>query len=284
MFATWGAWVARFRWAVLAVAVIAVTAAGVWGMGVFGQLSEGGYTDPGSESSRAAEVVREALGPQGGDVVAIYRPGQGSIDDPALGRRIEARLAALPKSSVTAVAGYWPGRAGQFAAADRRSAVAVLTLAGEDEGEKLEAFREIGDKLSVAGATVQLAGGAPLGDASAARSTEDLAFAEAVSLPIVLILLLFIFGSLVAASLPVLVGGCAVLGSLGCCTRSRTPTTSTRSRSTWPACSGSAWRSTTGCSWWGGSGRSRASGVRRPRPWPGRSRPPGAPWCSPRRC
>ncbi|WP_211303592.1 MMPL family transporter [Pseudosporangium ferrugineum] len=206
---------ARFRWAVLAVAVIAVTAAGVWGMGVFGQLSEGGYTDPGSESSRAAEVVREALGPQGGDVVAIYRPGQGSIDDPALGRRIEARLAALPKSSVTAVAGYWPGRAGQFAAADRRSAVAVLTLAGEDEGEKLEAFREIGDKLSVAGATVQLAGGAPLGDASAARSTEDLAFAEAVSLPIVLILLLFIFGSLVAASLPVLVGGCAVLGSLG---------------------------------------------------------------------
>ncbi|MEV8503579.1 MMPL family transporter [Actinoplanes sp. NPDC051475] len=215
MFAGWGSFVARFRWAVLAGAIIAVAAAGVWGMGVFDRLSEGGYTDPGSESSRAAAVVREELGPQDGDVVVIYRPTQGSIDDPALGRRIEARLAALPKSSVTAVAGYWPGKVEQYAAADKKSAVAVLTLTGEDDGDKLEAFREVGDKLSVTGATVQLAGAAPLGDASAARSTEDLAFAEAVSLPVVLILLLLIFGSLVAASLPVLVGGCAVLGSLG---------------------------------------------------------------------
>ncbi|MEV6494020.1 MMPL family transporter, partial [Actinoplanes sp. NPDC051633] len=46
-------------------------------------------------------------------------------------------------------------------------------------------------------------------------STRDLALAEAISLPVVLILLLFIFGSLVAASLPVLIGGCAVLGSFG---------------------------------------------------------------------
>ncbi|MFI7602022.1 MMPL family transporter, partial [Actinoplanes sp. NPDC049681] len=215
MVAGWGSFVARFRWAVLASAIIAVVAAGIWGTGVFDRLSEGGYTDPGSESSRAAAVVRAQLGPQDGDVVVIYRPAQGSIDDPALGRRIQARLAALPKSSVAAVTGYWPGRTAQYAAADRRSAVAVLTLTGEDDGEKLDRFREIDDKLSVAGATVQLAGAAPLGDASAARSTDDLAFAEAVSLPVVLILLLFIFGSLVAASLPVLVGGCAVLGSLG---------------------------------------------------------------------
>ncbi|MGA5298792.1 MMPL family transporter [Nucisporomicrobium flavum] len=206
---------ARFRWAVLTAAVVAVTAAGVWGAGVFGQLSEGGYTDPGSESTRAADVVQRELGARGGDVVAIYRPAQGTVDDPALGRRIEARLEALPKSAVTAVTGYWPDKADQYAAGDGKSAVAVLTLAGQDDGEKLEAYRQIDGKLAVAGATVHLAGAAPLGDASASRSTDDLAFAEAISLPIVLVLLLFIFGSLVAASLPVLVGGCAVLGSLG---------------------------------------------------------------------
>ncbi|WP_275979946.1 MMPL family transporter [Couchioplanes caeruleus] len=206
---------ARFRWAVLTAAVVAVAAAGVWGAGVFGQLSEGGYTDPGSESTRAADVVQQELGARGGDVVAIYRPAQGTVDDPALGRRIEARLEALPKSAVTAVTGYWPDNADQYAADDKKSAVAVLTLAGRDDGEKLEAYRKVADKLSVAGATVHLAGAAPLGDASASRSTDDLAFAEAISLPIVLVLLLFIFGSLVAASLPVLVGGCAVLGSLG---------------------------------------------------------------------
>ncbi|MDT5044027.1 MAG: trehalose monomycolate/heme transporter, partial [Actinoplanes sp.] len=58
--------------------------------------------------------------------------------------------------------------------------------------------------------------GAPaLSEASITRSAQDMGFAEAVSIPIVLVLLLFIFGSLVAAALPVLVGGAAVLGSLG---------------------------------------------------------------------
>ncbi|MFI5493845.1 efflux RND transporter permease subunit [Actinoplanes sp. NPDC051859] len=205
----------RFRWAVLLVTVAAVAGAGVWGFGVFGQLSEGGYTDPGSESSQAADVAAAELGSEGADVVVIYRPAKGTIDDAALSARIQERLGALPKSVVTEVGGYWHGKAAQFAAADRKSAVAVLTLAGDDDGEKLESYREIDDKLTVAGATAQLTGEAPLNDAASGRSTRDLAFAEAISLPVVLILLLFIFGSLVAASLPVLVGGCAVLGSLG---------------------------------------------------------------------
>ncbi|MFC3734134.1 MMPL family transporter [Actinoplanes nipponensis] len=206
---------ARFRWPVLVGTVVAVAAAGMWGLGVFGQLTEGGYNDPGSESTRAAEVVRAELGAQGGDVVVIYTPVAGGIDDTGLGRRVQARLAALPRTAVTAVASYWPDKAEQYASADGSRAVAVLTLTGDDEGEKLTAYREIDDQLAVEGATAQLAGGAPLSDASSALSTRDLAFAEAVSLPIVLVLLLLIFGSLVAASLPVLVGGCAVLGSLG---------------------------------------------------------------------
>jgi len=215
VFAAWGSWVARFRWPLLVCTVVAVAAAGIWGLGVFGQLTEGGYNDPGSESTRAAEVVRDELGAQGGDVVVIYTPTSGGIDDAGLGQRVQDSLAALPSSAVTAVASYWPDKLPQYRSADSSRAVAVLTLAGDDDGEKLEAYREISDDLSVEGATTRLAGAAPLSDASSTLSTEDLAFAEAVSLPIVLILLLFIFGSLVAASLPVLVGGCAVLGSLG---------------------------------------------------------------------
>ena len=57
MFAAWGSWVARFRWPVLVCTVVAVAAAGMWGLGVFGQLTEGGYNDPGSESARAADNV-----------------------------------------------------------------------------------------------------------------------------------------------------------------------------------------------------------------------------------
>ncbi|WP_205650461.1 MMPL family transporter [Actinoplanes solisilvae] len=215
MFAGWGSWVARFRWPVLSVALVAVISAGVWGLGVFGQLSEGGYNDPNSESAQASEAVQKAFGAQGGDLVVIYTPANGKIDDAALGKQIRTRLAALPKSAATSTTSYWTTKSPQFTAKDRKSAVAVVTLAGADDGAKLAAYREIDDKFAVPGATVSLAGGYVLADATSSRSTDDLARAEIISLPIVLILLLLLFGSLVAASLPVLVGGAAVLGSLG---------------------------------------------------------------------
>ena len=215
MFAAWGTWVARHRWPVLVIALAAVIGAGVWGMGVFGQLSEGGYNDPNSESSQAADVVRTALGARNADIVVIYTPTAGTIDNPALAQRVQQRLAALPHDAVTATDSYWVGDKPQYATADKSRAVAVLTLAGQNDSDKLTAFKKISGKLEVEGATDQVAGAAALGEASASLSTKDLGFAEAVSLPIVLILLLFIFGSLVAAALPVLVGGAAVLGSLG---------------------------------------------------------------------
>ena len=215
MFAGWGSWVARFRWPVLSVALVAVIGAGVWGLGVFGQLSEGGYNDPHSESTRASDTVREAFGARGGDLVVIYTPGNGTIDDGPLGKRVRDRLAALPRSAVTRSTSYWNQKSPQYAAKDRSSAIAVITLAGADDAAKLKSYRAVDDKFAVAGATVQLSGGIALADASSSRSTQDLGTAEMISLPITLILLVLIFGSVVAASLPVLVGGAAVLGSLG---------------------------------------------------------------------
>ena len=150
MFAGWGSWVARFRWPVLSLALVAVIGAGVWGLGIFGQLTEGGYNDPRSESSRAATVVREALGAQGGDVIAIYTPTRGGIDDPALGRRIQDRLKALPASAVKSTASYWDARQKQtYASAVKSSAVAVITLAGPDDSTKTDAYAEIEDDFAV---------------------------------------------------------------------------------------------------------------------------------------
>ncbi|GAA2633495.1 MMPL family transporter [Paractinoplanes durhamensis] len=215
MFAGWGSWVARFRWPVLTVALVAVISSGIWGLGIFSQLTEGGYTDPNSESTHAQEAITDAFGAQGGDLVIIYTPTQGKIDDPALGKAVKDSLAQLPKSAVTASSSYWSTKSSTYAAADKSSAVALITLAGTGDADKLDAYREIGDKFAVPGAKVQLSGATVLADTSSTRSTEDLGKAEAISVPITLILLVLIFGSLVAASLPVLVGGAAVLGSLG---------------------------------------------------------------------
>jgi RND superfamily putative drug exporter len=215
VFASWGTFTYRLRWAVLAVFVTAVTAAGIWGLGLFGQLSESGYEDPGSQSSRAAAAVEQALGAQGGDLVVIYTPQTGTVDDPRLAGRITGTLAGLPSTQVEKVTSYWQTGAPQLATPDKRSALAVIDLAGADNSAKLANYRAVEDKVTVDGVRTQLAGAAPLQDSTSDRSKADLARAEAVSLPIVLVLLVVIFGSVVAAALPVLVGGLAVFGSLG---------------------------------------------------------------------
>ncbi|WP_239162957.1 MMPL family transporter, partial [Paractinoplanes rishiriensis] len=199
----------------LTVALVAVIGAGAWGLGVFGQLTEGGYNDPGSESTQAGEVVQDRFGAQGGDLVVIWTPTTGKIDDVVLTNRVRDVLNGLPDEAVNGVTSYWDRQAPDYAAADKSSAIALVTLAGDDDAGKLESYRAIDDRFAVEGARVQLAGGTVLADASSSRSTRDLAMAELISLPITLILLILLFGSLVAASLPVLVGGAAVAGSLG---------------------------------------------------------------------
>ncbi|MDR7326661.1 MULTISPECIES: MMPL family transporter [Catenuloplanes] len=235
----------RLRWTTVIVVVAASIASGVWGLGVFGQLSEGGYIDPGSESAQAAEVAEEALGAQGGDVIVIYTPDGGNVDDPAAARAITADLAALPADRVESATSYWQlaaaaqaaagqpqgqqpadpqaaaraaqaaAQAAQFVTPDKRSAIALVTLAGADETEKLENYREIKDDFTVDGVETKVGGAAALQHSTSERSKSDLTLAEGVSLPVVLVLLVLIFGSLVAAALPVLVGGLAVLGALG---------------------------------------------------------------------
>ncbi len=205
----------RRRWGVLATVLAAVVTSGMWGAGVFGRLVEGGYGDPGSESAKAAAAIEQGLGARGGDVVLVYGLPAGTVDDPGVGERVNDRLGALPPREVLSVTSYWQSHAPQLVSADRTKAVATLVLAGADDAAKVDAYREIRDDLTVEGMELQVTGAVPFQDVTTELSAGELTKAEFVSLPIVLGLLLLIFGSLVAASLPVLVGGCAVVGALG---------------------------------------------------------------------
>ncbi|MCP2261395.1 putative drug exporter of the RND superfamily [Streptoalloteichus tenebrarius] len=216
MFAKWGSVVHRRRWLVLVVVVVLAVLGGAWGSGVFDRLSQGGYDDPNSEAARAARLVDDQLGRQGGDVVVVYSTSRGGgVDDPALANRINSRLDALPKDAVSKVVSYWNTQAPTLVDPEHRRGLAVITLAGTDSNRQISDYRKIADRLDVDGVTTQVGGIAPMAAAINDRSQSDLTRAEAVSLPVTLLLLVVIFGGLVAASLPVVVGGLAILGSLG---------------------------------------------------------------------
>ncbi|TDC75484.1 MMPL family transporter [Actinomadura sp. 7K507] len=215
MFDRWGRWVHRRRRWILAVAGAALVFAGVWGTGVFGALSSsGGFDTPGSESAQAMEIAERDLGRDAADVVILYEGGT-TVDDPAYRAAVERALGALPADKVASAATYWTTQAPQFVSEDRKATYAVLQLAGSDDAAREGSYEAIEGELTEAGGglTAKVGGLVATEAAVNERVSSDIARAEAMAIPVLLVLLVLIFGGLVSASLPLLVGGLAILGS-----------------------------------------------------------------------
>jgi RND superfamily putative drug exporter len=216
MFESLGHLMYHRRRVVLALAGAFVVIAVVWGTGVFGRLSGGGFDDPNSESSRAIAVAEDRLGRQATDVVVVYTDvAGGGVDDPAFRSAVQGTLDRLPDEQVSSATSYWStGGAPQFASEDGRSTYAAVQLVGETEEDREAAYEQIADQLVAPGQIETLRGGAvPTFVAVNEQVTEDIAAAESISLPILFVLLVVVFGSLAAASLPLAIGGLAILGA-----------------------------------------------------------------------
>ena len=216
MFDRWGRIVYRRRWLVLAVAGAAVIVAAVWGTGVFARLqSAGGFTAPGSQSQREASLATSTFGRDSADVVVIYsaRHGAPSVTTPAARRAIGSTLAALPARDVTSSATYWTTGSRQFVSPDSRHTYAVIELAGRSDASRISSFNAIRGQLNAPGLNAQVGGFTPTEQAINHEVKSDIGRAEGLSMPVLLILLLVIFGGLAAASMPLAIGGIAILGS-----------------------------------------------------------------------
>ena len=203
---------------VLAFSVLVVIGAGVYGAGVFASLSDGGFEDPGSESAQALALERDRFGNKSVDVIAIYSSDDLAATAPAFRREVRDILADLPKGAITSATTYYDTKSPDLLSQDGRSTQVHISLAGGTQDEMGDHYDAIKDDLESTGRITeletQLAGPwAVYGDVNE-NASKDLAQAEKFSLPIVLILSLIIFGSLVAASMPVLVGAVAVVGAL----------------------------------------------------------------------
>ena len=213
-FEAWGHVVYRRRRLVLVIAAVGVIFAAVWGTGVFGALqSAGGFNDPGSQSQRATDLATRAFGRDASDVVVLYRSQSLTVHDAAYRAAVTRTLAALPREQVTSAVSYWSTGSAQFASMDGHQTYAVLRLAGADDAAQIKSFDAIKNKLAAPGLTERAGGQIPTEEAINKQVTADIGRAETISMPVLLIMLLLIFGSLAAASLPLAIGGIAILGS-----------------------------------------------------------------------
>ncbi|MCT6735548.1 MMPL family transporter [Rhodococcus qingshengii] len=211
----WARVILRRRATILLGTIALVLIAGAWGSTVMNKLGAGGYSDPGSESMQVERIVQEHFGRQTPDAVAVYTVPDGrTLDD--IGDDISRSLDSIdPALLDRPVLTYWntPAAAPYLRSGDGTQALAVVFAAG-DENERIAAFDEIEPHLRVPGIDTDVTGFTALATAINDQSERDLVFAESLSLPVTLAVLVLVFGGLVAASLPVLVGALSVLGAL----------------------------------------------------------------------
>ncbi|MCW6009744.1 MMPL family transporter [Micromonospora sp. CPCC 205371] len=214
MFAWWGKAVVRFRWVVLAAAAVLVIVGATWGAGVFGTLTGGGFDDPASESSRARERITAELGSQDIDILVLYSSDTTTVDQPAFREAVTTTLGQLRQhADVASVTSWYDTQAPSLASADRHATYALVQLRGTDPDAKTEAYGELRPALDAPGLTTQAGGNVPFQYEANHQTERDLVRAETLSLPVLLVLLVLIFGGLVAAGMPLLIGGLAILGA-----------------------------------------------------------------------
>ena len=212
MFERLGRIMYRRRRRVVAVALVLVALAGLWGTGVFGKLVGGGFDDPASASYRATQVANQNLGRDDADVIVLYRSSDRTVDDASYREAVTATLAALPRDVVARTTTYWSSGAAQLVSRDRHATYAVLQLLGDDQ-KRVDEVGRITDRLAAPGLRTQVGGLDVVNRDISNRISSDIGRAEGMSMPVLLVLLVLIFGSLAAASLPLAMGGVAILGA-----------------------------------------------------------------------
>ncbi|WP_239333460.1 MMPL family transporter [Frankia sp. CiP3] len=211
MFARLARVVTRHPRMIILVALLVVAAMAVAGAGAFGKLLTGGFDDPRSESTRAAQAVNRYFGGRP-NLLLLVTARSGTVDDPAVttaGREVARELGA--EQGVDRVISYWDGGDTALRSKDGRHALVVALVVNKDRAKDLVTGYE---KAAAGGGPVSVVPGglATVDKDINSQVTKDLAVAESVAIPITMVLLVLAFGSAVAALLPLVVGVVGIFG------------------------------------------------------------------------
>jgi uncharacterized membrane protein YdfJ with MMPL/SSD domain len=203
---------------ILAVAALVMVAAAVFGIPVAKSLSAGGFQDPNAESSQAGRLLTDKF--DQGDMqllVTVTSPdGVKSANAAAVAGDIVKRLKQSPHvADVTSAWTVPPAAAAELTSRDGTSGLIVAGITGgENDAQKYaKALSDdvVGDRDGV---TVRSGGIAMVYAQINAQTERDLLLMESIAIPLSFLVLVWVFGGLVAAALPMIVGGLAIVGSM----------------------------------------------------------------------
>ncbi|MBO0690304.1 MAG: MMPL family transporter, partial [Candidatus Dormibacteraeota bacterium] len=197
----WGRFVFRHRWRFLGAWLVAVVVLGLFATGTPRALSPTGFeTD--TEASRTTDLLAQQFPERRAPVIyVVFQSDRTPISDPAYERQVAAwradidrLVAGQPGIAVQQAAGR-DGRTAALLVASNRNSAGYVQLGG-----RVQAIHHPGPAHAYVG------GFATVYNDFVVDSERGLEASERISLPIALVLLLLVFGGLVAGLLPVLTG------------------------------------------------------------------------------
>jgi trehalose monomycolate/heme transporter len=236
VFAWWGRTVYRYRFIVIGVMVGLCLIGGLFGMSLGKHVTQSGFYDDGSESAKASVLGDDVYGrDRRGHIVAIFNAPEGkTVDDPAWAAKVADELnqfKADHSDQVLDWAGYLRAitgnpdaqRAAQentavrgTATQDKTRTFVNIALKGDDDDTILNHYKTIeSDLRQLNDGGIELAGLQPLANELTGTIGEDQQRGEVLAIPLVAVVLFFVFGGVVAAALPAIVGGLTIAGALG---------------------------------------------------------------------
>lgn len=203
----------RYRWLIVGLWMVAVIVALPFAPQANQVLRSGGFSSPDAESQRAIDLLVQKLHVNQTIVQVIFTSRTFSVDDPRFTQQVDSSLSGLQKwSEVTRIVTFVDNP--RQISLDRKAAyVNVLLKSDPDSASKL--LPNLEHRLqSVPDLQYHIGGGPVFYEDIQSVSERDLRRAELLAFPFAIIALLFVFRSVVAAILPALVGGFAVVVSL----------------------------------------------------------------------
>src|SRR5580658_1803799 len=214
IFERWGRTVYQRRRLILVIALLVAGLGALWGTSIFAKVqTAGGFDAPNSQSQHEANLATQAFGRDAGDVVVLYSSPTLTTASPAFRSAVTSTLAALPHGQAESYATYWSTGSRQSVSASGHQTYAVIEMTGATDTARQDSYDAIKTDLSAAGLRSQVGGVVPTNETIDKQVTANITRAEGLSFPILLILLLVIFGSLTAACLPLAIGALGILGS-----------------------------------------------------------------------
>jgi RND superfamily putative drug exporter len=184
---------------------------------VVGALKTGGFDDAHSDSVRGRAVLAQHFRTADPNLVVLIEKRGGSVDDADTGAaalQVTRRLGA--STGVTVVGSYWNARLPQLVNRDHDKGIVLAHVDGDEDQSAHRVARLHDDLAGTVGAVrVSFGGVTQINNDINASVTADLAKAESIAIPITLVLLLLVFGTVWAAGAPLLIGIFSILMTLG---------------------------------------------------------------------